>query len=160
MLTRSVMVVLALPEIEKSARTTYRMALRFANKAHWGQTDKAGEPYIKHLARVSMHCESSAAKIVALLHDVLEDCAVTDYMIRARFGNEIANSVLCLTRLDGEPYMSYIKRLACDPVAREVKIADLIDNTNLSRLPAITLADVKRQRKYNSALHYLVTYEL
>lgn len=150
---------LALPEIEKSVQTTYRMAFRFASKAHWGQTDKAGEPYIKHLARVSMRCESSAAKIVALLHDVLEDCAVTDYMIRTRFGDEIANSVLCLTKLDGEPYMSYIKRLACDPVAREVKIADLIDNSNLSRLSTITREDVWRQRKYNSALHYLITYE-
>ena len=159
MLTRSVKAALALPDIEKGYRTAYQMALRFANKAHWGQTDKAGEPYIKHLIRVSMHCDSSVAKIVALLHDTLEDCAVTDYMIRARFGDAIADSVLYLTRVDGEPYMGYIKRLACDPIAREVKIADLIDNTNLSRLPVTTLADVKRQRKYNSALHYLITYE-
>lgn len=150
---------LALPEIERSHRATYQMALRFANKVHWKQTDKAGEPYIKHLIRVSMHCESSVAKIVALLHDTLEDCPVTDYMIRARFGDAIADSVLYLTRVDGEPYMSYIKRLACDPVAREVKIADLIDNSNLSRLPTITREDVRRQRKYNSALHYLITYE-
>lgn len=150
---------LVLPEIDKGFRTTFAMALRFANKAHTGQTDKAGEPYIKHLTRVSMHCESSVAKIVALLHDTLEDCPVTDYMIRSRFGDKIADSVLYLTRVDGEPYMSYIKRLASDPVAREVKIADLIDNTNLSRLPTITREDVWRQRKYNSALHYLITYE-
>lgn len=150
---------LALPAIDKRLRTTYQMALRFANKAHCNQTDKAGEPYIKHLIRVSMHCESDIAKIVALLHDILEDCTVTDDMIRARFGNEIADSVLYLTRVDGEPYMTYIKRLACDPVAREVKIADLIDNSNLSRLSTVTLADVRRQRKYNGALYYLITYD-
>lgn len=140
-------------------KTLFERALRFAKKIHAGQFDKAGEPYIKHLARVSMNCRTPLSEVAALLHDVLEDTDAKEEWLRMRFGDEVTDIVVCLTRRNDESYMQYIRRVGANPYAREVKIADLIDNCNLTRLLRVTPEDANRLRKYAQALHYLLLLE-
>ncbi|MBQ2954456.1 MAG: HD domain-containing protein [Clostridia bacterium] len=133
-------------------------AYAIAKRAHASQTDKSGKPYIGHIERVAARCRSDAAKCVAYLHDVLEDTDVlTERQMRELFGDEITDGVLSVTRRDGEDYAAFVRRAGANPLGREVKMADLIDNSNLSRLEEITLDDVQRQRKYNDALMYLLS---
>lgn len=124
--------------------------------AHAGQIDKAGQPYYLHPLAVSEMCVSPTAKIIALLHDVIEDTAITVSDISDRFGPEIARYVDAVTHRTGEGYFDYIRRVKSDPIAAEVKIADLRHNLNLTRLPRIGLDDVLRAEKYIAALKLLL----
>jgi len=72
--------------------------------AHEGQTRRTGEPYIFHpvavariLANMRMDCGSIAA---AILHDTIEDTTLTRQEIESRFGEEVANLVEGVTKLD------------------------------------------------------------
>lgn len=132
-------------------------AIRFATSAHEGQVDKAGEPYILHPLRVMLACRDEAERVAAMLHDTVEDCpGVGLQTIERRFGPAIAEAVDALTRREGEDYPDFIRRCAADPVARAVKIADLHDNMDLSRLPGEpTEEDRLRTRKYADALGIL-----
>ncbi len=131
-------------------------ALEFALKAHWGQRDKAGQPYILHPLRVMFNVEQPLAKIVALLHDVLEDTAVTANDLRsAGFTEEIIQAVKVLTRESNEDYFEYIRRIKVNPLARQVKIADLKDNLDVTRLSTFTPTDQQRVQKYLTALKVL-----
>lgn len=137
-------------------------AYDIARRAHAGQTDKAGQNYMGHIERVAASVTASGgsdeAVCAALLHDVMEDTdALPANDLRRIFGDEIAEAVLALTHRDGESYEQFVRRAGENAIARTVKIADLIDNSNLSRLPQITLQDVQRQRKYNDALLYLLS---
>lgn len=139
---------------------TYWRALSFALKVHAGQVDKGGKPYFWHLLRVSRRCETPTAKVVALLHDTLEDTATTFHELTERFGDEIAFEVRLLSQnytVGRGDRKTYIKFISYNPIAREVKIADLIDNMNLSRLKDISLTDAQRQRKYSRDLVYLLS---
>ena len=73
------------------------------------------------------------------------------------FGPETAAAVDAVSRRDGEEWDDYLKRVKQNPIARQVKISDLIDNSNLSRLQDVTMRDVERQARYNRALKYLLT---
>lgn len=128
----------------------------YAERMHQEQTDKAGQPYIGHLRRVAERMQTSDQRIVAWLHDILEDTYTDSAQIHEAFGPEIGAAVDAITRRPAERYSDYIRRVGENPLARAVKIADLIDNSNLSRLPSVILEDVKRQRKYNRALAYLL----
>ncbi|HHE55940.1 MAG TPA: HD domain-containing protein, partial [Caldithrix abyssi] len=82
--------------------TALEKALALALKAHAGQKDKADQPYILHPLRVMVQMEDSRAKIVALLHDVLEDSEITlNELSQAGFEDEILQAVDCLTKRDG-----------------------------------------------------------
>ena len=94
--------------------------------------------------------------MVGYLHDTVEDTPLTIDEIRRQFGDETAQAVDAVTRRDGEEWDDYIRRVGENPVARQVKISDLIDNSNLQRIPCVTMRDVLRQRKYNLALEYLL----
>lgn len=131
-------------------------ARALATAAHAGQVDKAGLPYITHPERVAGRLESPEARVVGWLHDTVEDTAVTLKDIEARFGPETAASVDAVSRRSGEAWEDYLRRVKADPVARQVKISDLIDNSNLTRIPHVTLRDVERQAKYNRALRELM----
>lgn len=132
-------------------------ARAFALRAHDGFVDKAGKPYAGHLERVASRlADRPDAAVVAWLHDTVEDTGVTLDVIARVFGNDTAAAVEAVTHRSGEDYMDYVKRAGDHPVARLVKISDLIDNSNLSRLPVVTMRDVNRQRKYNAALAYLM----
>ena len=137
-----------------------RKAEAIARAAHAKQVDKAGQPYIGHIERVAARVTSDKEKCVAWLHDVLEDSDVLpEAEMRRIFGDEITEGVLSVTHREDESYEDFVRRAAENPLGREVKIADLIDNSNLSRLDVVTLKDVQRQRKYNDALMYLLAQE-
>ena len=134
----------------------YDKAVQIATRAHAGQHDKAGEDYILHPLRVAERCESPKAKIVALLHDTIEDTDVTEEYLRQQgFPDDIVNAVLSVTRREGEYYEAYIRRAAANPIGLQVKIADLEDNMDIRRLPDITDRDAVRLRKYLRAWRYL-----
>ena len=134
-------------------------ARALATKAHEGQTDKAGLPYITHPERVVSRLTTPEAQVVGWLHDTVEDTPITLQDIEAAFGPETAAAVDAISRRDGESWSDYLDRVTANPMARQVKISDLIDNSNLSRIPHITLKDVERQKKYNKALKKLLEEE-
>lgn len=103
-------------------------ALDFAFKAHAGQVDLGGDPFILHPIRVAMRLETIAERTVALLHDVVEDTPVTVDEIAKEFGGTIARAVDALSRRKTETYEEYILRVKQDPLAVVVKLADLADN--------------------------------
>lgn len=142
-----------------SCSTDIEAAKALATKAHKGQTDKAGLPYINHPERVVSRLATPEAQVVGWLHDTVEDTPTTLQDIEDHFGPETAAAVDAISRRDGESWSDYIERVAANPVARQVKISDLIDNSNLSRIPTVTMKDVKRQAKYNKALRKLMKKE-
>lgn len=110
-------------------------ALKIAYTAHQNQVDKGGIPYVQHPIRVALSCMTDDEKIVALLHDVIEDTNVTVEELRqAGFSTTIINAIIALTRIDGEDYMQFIKRLSLNDLATSVKIQDLKDNMDIRRL--------------------------
>lgn len=134
----------------------YDRAYAIASHAHEGQHDKAGRDYILHPVRVSEKCITLKAKIVALLHDTIEDTDVTaDYLRKQGFPEEIVEAVLSVTRQEGETYDDYVLRAAANPIGREVKLADLEDNMDIRRMNEITVCDIARLRKYLRAWHRL-----
>lgn len=139
--------------------TDIEAAKSLATKAHEGQTDKAGLPYITHPERVASRLSTPEAQVVGWLHDTVEDTPLTLSDISKKFGPETAAAVDAISRRDGEKWSDYIDRVAANPMARQVKISDLVDNSNLTRIPHVTLKDVKRQAKYNKALKKLMEEE-
>lgn len=138
--------------------TSYDLAYEIAKRAHAHQKDKAGKPYIIHPLTVSKNVSSDEAKIVALLHDVAEDSNITVPSLRVLFGDEIGDALECLTHAMGESYEAYVRRVATNEIAREVKIADLKHNMDLSRLPVVTDWDMMRVEKYKKALDFLASF--
>jgi (p)ppGpp synthase/HD superfamily hydrolase len=130
-------------------------AIALAVDAHCGQTDKAGAPYILHPLRVMLAMKSDDERIVATLHDVVEDSAYTIEAIAYDFGPRVAEAVDALTKRKGESYDDYLARVAINPLAKSVKLADLADNSDLSRLPNPTVADYIRRAKYQEAARFL-----
>ena len=138
---------------------TIEKALQIAAKAHEGQKDKDGQPYILHPLRVMNAVEGESAKIVAILHDVIEDSPTTaDDLRREAFGEAIVAAVLCLTHARDESYAEYVLRCKADEIARRVKRADLEDNARPSRAilrPDRLEPDLARLRKYLLAYKFL-----
>ncbi|MBR2192651.1 MAG: GTP pyrophosphokinase [Bacteroidaceae bacterium] len=136
----------------------YFHALKISKEAHKGQKDKAGEDYSHHPVRVAEKCQSISAKVVALLHDTIEDTEVTEETLQKEgFSQEIINGILSVTKREGESYEEFVRRAAENPLGREVKKADLEDNMDIRRLKEITDDDVVRLRKYLRAWQYLMT---
>lgn len=131
-------------------------AKALATRMHERQVDKAGLPYITHPQRVASRLANPEAKVVGWLHDTVEDTALTLMEIEAQFGPETAAAVDAISRRAGEDWDEYLERVRANRVARQVKISDLIDNSNLGRIPHITLRDVERQARYNRALRKLM----
>ena len=139
---------------------TIEDAVALAALAHRGQTDKAGKPYILHPLRVMLSLPDETARIVAMLHDVLEDTAVTVADLReAGYSDEILNALDALTRKSSESYEEFIDRAGAIPLARRVKLADIADNLDESRLEQIREADLKRFARYKAARQKLLSIE-
>lgn len=126
--------------------TDIEAAKALATQAHEGQTDRAGLPYITHPERVTARLDAPKAKVVGWLHDTVEDTPLTIHDIETAFGPETAAAVDAISRREDEAWSDYLDRVAANPIARQVKISDLIDNSNLSRIPHVTLKDVERQK--------------
>lgn len=136
--------------------SNYELALKIATEAHKGQVDKAGVPYINHPLTVASLVDTEEEKIVALLHDTIEDTNITEQdLLNYGFSNKIVEAVKLLTHNKDVPYMDYVAKIKDNELARKVKIADLTHNSDLSRLKEITDKDKKRYNKYQNALLYL-----
>lgn len=131
-------------------------ALAIAARAHSGQTDKIGDPYILHPLRIMLRMKEETERIVAILHDVVEDSPVTlDDLRKAGFRDEVIQAVDCLTRRKGEDYESYVTRAAGNPLARLIKVADLEDNMDLRRRHGLAGKDKSRMARYRKAYRFL-----
>ena len=135
----------------------FQIALELAVEKHKNQTDKAGNPYILHPLHVMENVNSKEGKIVAILHDIIEDTDITeDYLFKIGLSKRIVDAVVALTRSEDMDYQEYIKNLSSNPLAKEVKLADLVHNMDLKRLPTLEEKDLERNRKYQIAYHYLI----
>jgi len=139
----------------------YEIAKQIVDKSFRDKLDLAGQPYVYHLYRVSHGVGACPElKIVALLHDLLEDCPEwNEKSLRVFFSDAIVDEVIMLTRQKEEPYEEYIHRIAEHYWATQVKIADLRDNMDITRLSQLTDNDIKRLRKYHKAYLTLVNSE-
>ena len=134
-------------------------ALAIAAKAHAGQVDKVGSAYIFHPIRVSCRCSTDEERIAALLHDTIEDTNVTaDYLLGEGFPRNIVDAILSVTRNEDESYEDFIRRCRMNPIGRQVKLHDLKDNMDISRLPQVAEKDLARLNKYIDAYRYLKEY--
>lgn len=133
-------------------------AIKIAVEAHSGQLDKAGQPYVLHPLRVMLSLSDEKDRIVGVLHDVIEDTSITyDYLIANGFEGqrEILEALKSVTRKEDETYEEFIERVALNPIGKIVKLADLQDNINLSRIPNPTTKDFERLKKYEKAKEML-----
>lgn len=138
-------------------------AIGLAAKAHADQVDKTGEPYIMHPLRVMMQVEGIEAKVIAVLHDVVEDTGVSlNELAHRGFPAYVVNAVDALSRPPGMDYTAYIGRMVAilgefGDTVRAVKLADLRDNMDLNRL--VRLDEKTRTRllaKYQTGFAMLV----
>jgi (p)ppGpp synthase/HD superfamily hydrolase len=135
---------------------TLERALQIAVQAHAGQKDKSGAAYIFHPIRVMMRCTSSEAKIVGLLHDVVEDTSVTFAELEAEgFSVDVLAALRLLTHASEVPYEDYIQQVKTHPIATEAKLADLEDNMDIRRLQEVDEKAAKRFKKYLAAYREL-----
>ena len=135
-----------------------KKAMRLMYDAHKDQIDKGGVPYVFHPMAVASNMTNEVSTVVALLHDVVEDTDITLSDLSA-FGDEVCLALSLLTRNSDDDYYDYIEKLSTNEIAREVKIADLKHNSDLSRLDTITEKDLKRQKKYLHCINYLESIE-
>ena len=132
--------------------THLQRALEIAVEAHKNQKQKDGSPYALHPIKLSLTLKTEEQKIVALLHDVVEDTYWTfEDLIKEGFSVNVIEALRLLTHTDGSPYEDYVERLAANPLARAVKKADLTDNMDLKRIPEPTGKDFARIQKYHRA---------
>ena len=132
-------------------------AIALATAAHAGQVDRYGQPYILHPLHLMAQMETAEEKMVAILHDVVEDTPVTLAELQAEgFPPEVLTAVALLTHEpDSVPYVVYVADLKPDPLARKVKLADLAHNMDIRRLPELRLQDWERLQKYHRAWLFL-----
>ena len=133
-------------------------AIEIALEAHKGDLDKGGNPYILHPLRLMLQMDSEEEMIVAILHDVVEDSEKWsfDKLHKEGFSKKIINSLRSVTKEnENEDYEKFIDRSVKDKIGRKVKIADISDNLDISRLKEVTDKDILRINKYKKALEKL-----
>lgn len=133
-------------------------AIEIAITAHKGQRDKSGEPYVLHPLRLMSRARTLEEKMVAVLHDVIEDSTWTLTQLRDEgFPREVVRAVGCLTKRQGEEYEAFIERAVSHPLALKIKVLDLEDNMNVLRLKKVDGKALKRLAKYFRAWHRIMT---
>ena len=145
--------------------STLERAIAIAVQVHAGQRDKAGRPYILHPLRVMLALSTDEERIVGVLHDVIEDSqdradGWTLARLRAEgFSADVVEALDSVTRrtIEGamEDYFDFVRRAGANPIGRQVKIADLRDNSDPLRIASPTDADRARLEKYRRALELL-----
>ena len=129
--------------------STLEDAIQLAARSHAGQIDKAGQPYILHPLRVMLSVQGEAERIAAVLHDVVEDTNITFADLEmAGFHRQVVDAVRALTKLEGETRLEAAGRACRNPIARVVKLADVTDNLDLSRIARPTARDYERLKEY------------
>ena len=133
-------------------------AIEIAASAHRNQVDKGSSPYILHPVRVMMSLNSEDEKIVGILHDVVEDSDEWNFdrLTEEGFGEHILSALKSVTKLsDAEDYEQFIKRAGQNKIGRNVKIADIRDNLDVTRIGTLNQKDLLRINKYKAALLFL-----
>lgn len=131
-------------------------AIQIAIEAHQGQTDRAGTSYILHLIRVMNAGQTKNEKICGILHDLVEDTPWTFEALRKEgFSEEVISALVCVTKQPNETYTHFIERIKKNSLATKVKLNDLRDNMDITRLTFITEEDTQRLNKYLKAYHSL-----
>lgn len=131
-----------------------------AVKAHAGQIDKAGHPYILHPLRMMINARTEKEKITALLHDVIEDSTITLEALRKEgFTEDVLVALRFLARGSSIHYEKYLENLATNTLARKVKLLDLNDNMDIKRIENPQTEDIVRWQKYQKAYAYLIQIE-
>lgn len=142
--------------------STLERAIAIAAEAHAGQVDKAGAPYILHPLRVMLSLHSIEEQIAGVLHDLVEDCPewTFDRLRHEGFSEPIIAALEAVTKREGEHgdanYTTFVRRARGNKIGRQVKLADLLDNMDLSRLASPTETDLARVRKYAMARDVLL----
>ena len=138
------------------------LAEEIATKAHRGQVDRAGVPYIYHPRTVAANCTSIYGKIVGWLHDVVEDTEVTMEDLRQQgFDEFLLEALDCVTKpKKGYNEAVYYERIKNNELAKEVKLADLRHNSDVSRIPQNISPEqrekmMKKKEFYLSKIEYL-----
>ena len=137
--------------------STLERAIVIAAEGHAGMTDKAGAPYILHPLRVMLAMTSRNDQIVGVLHDVVEDCRgwTLDKIRDEGFSAEVVEALDSVTQREGEDYFSFVRRAAANPIGRRVKMADLKDNSDLTRIREPQQRDLDRIEKYRDAINII-----
>ncbi|MBN6772764.1 HD domain-containing protein [Pseudomonas granadensis] len=132
---------------------TLERAIAIAATAHAGQVDKGGAPYILHPLKVMLRMTTLEERIVAVLHDVVEDCGVSLNDLRTEgFSEEVLTAIASVTKAPGESYEEFVDRAAQNPIGRAVKLADLEENSDISRIASPGWEDLERIEKYRRAI--------
>ena len=140
--------------------STLERAIVIAAEAHAGQVDKAGAPYVLHPLRMMLRLSTSDEMIAAVLHDVVEDCGLSLEMLRADgFSEQVLEAIDSVTRRAEESYEEFVLRAASNSIGRRVKLADLRDNSDLSRIKHPTARDYARVEKYRRAIETICALE-
>lgn len=145
----------------KVMRVSYlEKAINLSVEKHRGQIDKGGMPYILHPLYLMTKMNTETEKIVAVLHDIIEDTDITfNYLRSIGFSDEVLNALECLTRKNEEDYFSYIDRIKTNRIAVKVKLVDLEHNMDLRRIKNLTDEDIIRSiKKYKRAWDELKNY--
>ena len=133
-----------------------KKAMKLCFEAHKEQLDKSGLPYVFHPFHLAEQMQTEDAVTVALLHDVAEDTDLSLEDLSAMgFGEEVMAALRLLTHQEGVDYMDYVRAIRANPIARAVKRADLMHNSDLSRLEVIDEKALSRRTKYQEALKLL-----
>lgn len=149
--------IIPIAEVSKKIMSTLERAIEIAAKAHAGQVDKAGQPYILHPIRVILSVQSLHERLAAILHDVVEDTEWSfDTLADAGFPPDVVEAVRALTKLPGETRLQAAQRAVQNPIARVVKLADVADNMDISRIPEPTERDFARLREYQAVREILL----
>ena len=145
--------------MSESTNAMLERAIEVAVVSHSGRTDMNGEAHILHPLRVMHAVRASGGTIeqqaAAVLHDVIEDCDVPDDFLATRFPAEVCDLVDALTKIEGENYETFLRRLVRTPGAALIKEADITDNHG--RLHLVQDASVRAALtlKYERALAFL-----
>jgi (p)ppGpp synthase/HD superfamily hydrolase len=133
--------------------STLERAISIAVEAHAGQVDKAGAAYILHPLRLMLQMTTADERIVAVLHDVVEDTAWTIQRLREEgFSETTLQASASVTRQENESYEDFVLRAGLDPIGRRVKVADLEKNSDLRRIAVPTEKDFERVERYRRAI--------
>lgn len=132
-------------------------AIKLACEAHAGQVDKAGKPYVLHPLRLMLKFQNKQEQVVAVLHDTIEDSEMTlEDLANHGFSELILDALDCLSKRKNEEYEGFIKRILPNELARKIKIEDIKDNLDLTRIASINNEDLKRVLKYHNSLRVLL----
>ena len=128
-------IISAANRITERTRPTLNTAITLSANGHVGQTDKNGEPYILHPIRVMLQMKTEQERIVAVLHDIIEDTEMSaNHLLFMGYPDKVVDAVVAITKLPGEKYLDYLGRVNANPIARKVKIADIKDNLSEDRI--------------------------